>query len=352
LAEPTTTPCWLFSDLADKLVVMQFEERQGSSDGGALLLKAADRRLGLTRALAAGPEDGRQAGKVEHGLDERLRQRGRAIACGYEDAHAAARLASGPVHRLLVGRDPGEGADLASQPTLWRFENTPDRKPGARHRRRLQGRARGLPIDLDPTDDPTHGAQPWALFNGPYDTWGYLPLRGFLSFNDEPEQYLFTAGLRSGKAVAWQGARGILRRWLKKLRRAFPGVRIRIRLDGGFAAPRLLDFLDAPPDVKYVVAMAKNAGLQRQAKRPLRQARRLSRRTGKTAHLYPEAFYAARPWSHRRRRVIKAEIVRQAGKHPKDNPRFLIPNLRQTPAWRRLLAHFAQQAPEKVALSL
>ena len=275
-------------------------------------------------------------------MHELLTQRVMAIACGYEDANDAARLASDPVHKLLVGRDPFEGADLASQPTLSRFENAPDRKQLARlaealadvvierHRRRLKGRARRITIDLDPTDDPTHGAQQLALFNGHYDTWCYLPLLGFLSFNDEPEQYLFTAVLRSGKAVAWQGARGILRRLLKKLRRAFPGVRIRLRLDGGFAEPRLLDFLDAQPDVEYVVAMAKNAVLKRKAKRAMRQARRLSRRTGKTEHVYAEALYAARTWSHPRRIVIKAEVVRQAGKDPKDNPRFVITNLSQT----------------------
>jgi len=345
LAEHTTTQCLLFSDLSAQPVVVQFDQRQGSSDGGAILLKAADRRLGLTRALAACLQDPRQAGKVQHEWHELLTQRVMAIACGYEDANDAARLASDPVHKLLVGRDPSAGADLASQPTLSRFENAPDRKQLARlaealadvvierHRRRLKGRARRITIDLDPTDDPTHGAQQLALFNGHYDTWCYLPLLGFLSFNDEPEQYLFTAVLRSGKAVAWQGARGILRRLLKKLRRAFPGVRIRIRLDGGFAEPQLLDFLDAQPDVEYVVAMAKNAVLKRKAKRAMRQARRLSRRTGKTEHVYAEAFYAARTWPHPRRMVIKAEMVRQDGKDPKDNPRFVITNLQQTPAW-------------------
>jgi len=345
LAEHTTTQCLLFPDVSSKPVLVQFDRRQGSSDGGAILLKSADRRLGLTRALAACLQDPRQVGKVQHELQELLTQRVMAIACGYEDANDAARLASDPVHKLLVGRDPIEGADLASQPTLSRFENAPDRKQLARlaealadrvierHRRRLQGHARRLTIDLDPTDDPTHGAQQLALFNGHYDTWCYLPLLGFLSFNDEPEQYLFTAVLRSGKAVAWLGARGILRRLLKKLRRAFPGVGIRVRLDGGFAEPRLLDFLDAQPDVEYVVAMAKNAVLKRKAKRAMRQARRLSRRTGKTEHVYAEAFYAARTWSHSRRIVIKAEVVRQAGKDPKDNPRFVITNLKQSPAW-------------------
>ena len=346
MAEHTTTQCLLFPDIFSKPVIAQFDQRQGSSDGGAILLKAADRKLGLTTALAEGLDDQRQAGKVRHEMREMLTQRVMAIACGYEDANDAARLASDPVHKLLVGRDPIEGEDLASQPTLSRFENAARRKQLfrlgealaerviERHRRRLKGRARRITIDLDPTDDPTHGAQQLALFNAHYDTWCYLPLLGFLTFNDEPEQYLFTAVLRSGKAVAWRGARGILRRLLKKLRRAFPGARIRIRLDGGFAEPELLDFLDAQPDVEYVVAMAKNAVLKRLARSALRVARRLSKQTMKTEHVYGECLYATqKTWSHPRRVIYKAEVVRQEGKNPKDNPRFVITNLKQGPQW-------------------
>jgi hypothetical protein len=203
-----------------------------------------------------------------------------------------------------------------------------------RHRRRLKGRARRITLDLDPTDDPTHGAQQLSFFNSHYDSWCYLPLLGFLTFNDEREQYLFTAVLRSGKAVAWRGARAVLRRLLKKLRRAFPGARIRIRLDGGFAEPELLDFLDAQPDVEYVVAMAKNAVLERKASPGMRQARRLSRQTGKTEHVYGEGLCATKKtWSRRRRVIIKAEVVWQEGKEPKDNPRFVITNMKQSPPW-------------------
>jgi hypothetical protein len=174
-----------------------------------------------------------------------------------------------------------------------------------RRSRRLKGRARRITIDLDPTDDPTHGAQQLSFLNSHYDSWCYLPNLVFLTFNDEPEPYRLTAVLRSGKAVAWMGARGILRRLLKKLRRAFPGVRIRIRLDGGFAEPELLDFLDAQPDVEYVVAMGKNAVLKRLARPPLGLARRLSRQSGKTEHVYGECLYATqKTWSHPRRRGL------------------------------------------------
>ena len=177
MGHDTTTECLLFPDIFTKPVVAQFDQRQGSSDGGALLLKAADRRLGLTEALADSLVDQRQVGKIDHEMEELLRQRIFAIACGYANAHDAARLAEDPVHQMLVGRDPIEGQDLASQPTLSRFENAVDRQQldrlgealaeGVieRQRRRLQGRARLLTIDLDPTDDPTHGAQLLTFFN-------------------------------------------------------------------------------------------------------------------------------------------------------------------------------------------
>jgi hypothetical protein len=113
----------------------------------------------------------------------------------------------------------------------------------------------------------------------------------------------------------------------------FPGARIRIRLDGGFAHPDLLDFLDAEPNLEYVIAMAKNAVLKRKAKAAMRTARRLSRQSRKTEHVYGEANYAARTWPQQRRIIIKAEVVRAENKKPKDNPRFVITNMKQSPRW-------------------
>jgi hypothetical protein len=239
----------LFPDIFERPVIAKFDQRQGSSDGGAILLKAADRRLGLTSALAACLREERQPGKILHEMEELLTQRVMGMALGYEDANDAARLACDPVHKLLVGRDPIDGEDLASQPTLSRFENAPDRQELlrmsealadcviARHRKRLHGRARRITIDLDPTDDPTHGQQQFTFFNSHYDSYCYLPMVGFLTFNDEAEQYLVAAVLRPGNVSGSCGAIGILRRLLRRLDSAFPGALFRVRLDGGFAAP-------------------------------------------------------------------------------------------------------------------
>ena len=341
----TTTECLLFPEIFAKPAVLQFDQRQGSSDGGAILLKAADRRYGLIGGLAGCLRDQRQAGKVDHSLKELLAQRVFSIACGYSDANDSARLGADPIHKMLLDRDPVTGLDLASQPTLSRFENSADRKQLyrmgetlaesviERHAKRLHGQARRVTIDLDPTDDPTHGAQQMSFFNTHYASWCYLPVMGFVSFNDEAEQYLCAAVLRPGNVTAPAGAAGILRRLLMMIRHFFPGVGIRIRLDGGFAHPALLDFLDAEPNLEYVVAMAKNVVLQRKAEEAMQYVRVLAGVTGETEHVYSEANYAARSWERERRILIKAEVVYGEGKELKDNPRFVITNMKQSPQW-------------------
>jgi hypothetical protein len=325
-----------------KPIVAAFDAEHASSDGGAILLKGIDTQLGLTKRLAEGLADGRQPGKVQHQTVELVRQRVFGLACGYADCNDAARLADDPIHKLLVERDPLAGPALASQPTLSRFENAVGRRELiamghvladtviAHHRRRLKGRAARITIDLDPTDDPTHGQQEFTFFNGHYDTWCYLPLVATVTFNDEAEQFAVAAVLRPGNAPASLGARGLLRRLLGQLRQAFPTATFRVRLDGGFASPKVFAFLEAQP-VEYVVAMASNARLEKRARRLMGKARMLSRATGQTAHLYGETRYAARTWRRKRRVIIKAEVVRHPGRDPKNNPRFVVTNLTDDP---------------------
>ena len=332
----SSTQTVLFPTLGERPVMARFDEPHSSSDGGAILLKAVDQRLGLTARMAACLPDAREPGKVVHPLVDLVRQRVFGLACGYADANDAARLADDPVHKLLLDRDPVNGAALASQPTLSRFENAVGPKALLRlgtalaagviahHEQRLKGRARQITIDLDPTDDPTHGAQQLALFNGHYGTWCSLPLLGFLRFDDEPEQYLVAAVLRSGTASR-EGISGLLVRTIARLRGAFPQARLLVRLDGGLGGPALLDRLEAV-GVEYVIGLPGNAVLARRAEKALRKARRRARTTGQTATGYTECRYAAQPWSRRRRVVIKAEVVAHPGRALKDNPRFVVTN--------------------------
>src|SRR2546428_1121929 len=326
----------------DKPVVALFDMPHASSDGGAVLLKGLDTQFQLTKRLATCIIDGRQPGKVQHQTLELLRQRVFGLACGYADCTDAARLADDAIHKLLLDRDPIAGPALASQPTLSRFENAlgwQDLRDMARvladtviepHRRRLRGRATRITIDLDPSDDPAHDQQEFKCFNGHCDRWCCLPVVATVTFNDETEQFAVAAVLRPGNAPATRGARGILRRLLGKLRAAFRTATLRVRLDGGFASPKLFTFLEQQ-QVEYVVAMASNARLEKRARRLMGKARKRSKTTGQTAHLYGETRYAARKWNRKRRVIIKAEVVRHPGRDPKNNPRFVVTNLTDDP---------------------
>jgi len=343
-AQPTTD-CVLFPALFSKPTFARFDQDLASSDGGALLLKAADRRIGLTSALGECLWDRRQAGKVRHELSELLAQRIFTIACGYPDTNDSARLGHDPIHQMLIDRDPATGLPLASQPTLSRFENTVTRRDLwclgsaladrviARHRRRLRRRVRQITLDLDVSHDPTHGQQELSFFHGHYDTYCYLPLFAFLTFNDEPEQYLCAALLRPGNAPDKRGVIALLRRLLPRIRKRFPKTRILVRLDGGFRAPEILAFLDEQPRLDYVVGFATNTVLETEAFDALCQSWEHWRNVDPCLKVYGECSYAAGSWPRSRRVIFKTEILEHPDRDLKENLRFVVTTLRQSPRW-------------------
>jgi len=199
----------------------------------------------------------------------------------------------------------------------------PEARLGAEKGRRIK-------IDLDPTDDPPHGQQELAFFNGHYHTWCDLPLLGFPSRNDETERHLLPAILLPGNAHDSWGAIGVLRRLFRTLRAAFPQAKLRVRLDGGFATPALFGFL-AVEGVEYLVAMGSNRRLEQRIRRRLGRAWRRSKASGQAEHPSGETRYAAKQWPHKRRVIMKAEVVRLAGRDPRRNPWFVGTNLAQTP---------------------
>jgi hypothetical protein len=331
----------LFKGLTKKALTARFDQAHASSDGGAVLLKACDVRLGLSAAMAACLVDSRQPGKVRHSYEEIFQQRLFGIACGYADGNDAARLSEDPIFKLLAGRDPIGGESLASQPTLSRFENAVrngDLLQMAevladsvikRHQRRKRNVKR-ITLDLDPTEDPTHGGQQLSFFNHAYDSHCYLPLAGFLSFDNEPDQYLFCYVLRAGNAAGKQGCLSILKRLLPRLRKAFPKARLRIRLDAGFSGPELYEFFETE-GLEYVVCMGKNPVLLRFSE-PLMVPIRDAIEAGENHQpAFAECQYQARSWNHKRRVIIKADVALHTARKPKDNPRFIVTNLKTTP---------------------
>ena len=310
------------------------------------MVRAADRRLGLTQRLASCLRDWRQEGKVVHSLLDLLRQRIFGLACGYEDCNDSARLSDDPIQKLLLDRDPIDGAALGSSPTLCRFENSPGRtdlyRMGAalaetvieRHRSRLNGKAKVITLDMDPTDDTTHGAQQLSFFNGHYDSSCYLPMVATAQFDKEAEMFALAAVLRPGNASANGGAISVLRRLLALLRQAFPKARIRVRLDGGYGAPEVLAFLDSQKEnkVDYIVGYAENSVLLEKAAATIEKAREEFEKAGERRTVFGECQYAAKSWKKRERRVIiKAEFIPYEGRETKQNVRFVVTSLPGSP---------------------
>jgi hypothetical protein len=350
----------LFVDAFSKPLTVKFDGDTLTSDAGLVLLSALDRGLGLSARLVRYLRDPREQLKVRHGIPELFRQRVFSIACGYADCNDSAVLGNDPVLKEVSGRGV-DGMPLASQPTLSRFENAwvegkqANRLARGRelvlmereledfvvehHEKRLGRKAKLVTIDLDPTDDPTHGQQAFTFFNGHYDTWCYLPLLGFLTFNDEPEQFLCVSRLRPGNATACRNAFPVLRRLVGKLRRAFPKARIRVRLDGGYACPRTFALLEEL-GVEYVVGLPGNKRLDRLAGRFRRDARVLQKASGKAEQVFGEIHYRPKKkskkkpwlsWPRRRRVVVKAEVVTLLDSDPRENTRYVVTNMTQGP---------------------
>lgn len=332
----------LFPTLCDRDVFVIADDPTTSSDGGALLLRTADIRLGLSDAFAACIPDFRQVGKVEHSVAEMLRQRIIGLACGYEDANDAARLRNDPIHATVVRGDSTDARALSSQPTLSRFENGIDTETNdtmartfmqrviAGHSTRLRRRARHIMIDFDPTVDPTHGEQQLSLFNGHYDTWCYQTLLGFVRFDNETEQHLVAAALLPGTGSAVAPTIKELFWLIAMLRTYFPKARLTVRLDAGFASPKMFAELTRH-EVKFVVGMPANSILTERAEPDMIRARALVKESSETARVYAETMYAAKTWPQEYRVIIKAEVVAHEDREHRDNARFVITNMPQSP---------------------
>jgi hypothetical protein len=260
---------------------------------------------------------------------------------GYVDGNDAARIGADPLFKHACGRAPTCEASLASQPTLSRFERGRGGRELAAMARKLEDvviaqlarrhrGARRITLDLDSTDDPTHGQQPFAFYHAHYDTWCYLPLLGFISVDDQPEQHLFFARLRPGTSRDGRCVRALLRRVIPKLKARFRRAKVLVRLDAGFAGPDLFELLEEL-DVGYLLAIGQNPTLERYAAKHMHAARVLSQRLGGTTTLFGECSYRARTWSRERRVIYKAEVACQSGKQPRDNQRSVATNLRGSP---------------------
>ena len=301
-----------------------------TSDGGLVWIDEADAALGLSDAFAAViPDWRRRPGR--HRLVTLVRQRLYQIACGYEDQNDATTLRHDPLLKHVCGRLPVLGAALASQPTLSRLENAVDARTCYRlalelglvylRERERTGRPRRILLDLDSTDDPTHGDQVGTAYHGYFGQHMYHPL---LLFDGDTDQ-LITAVLRPGNVHASHGIIPILKRVVRAIRSRWPGVAIEVRADSGFAIPALYDYCEQA-GITYTIGLIPNARLERLAAPLLEQALAEAALTGEKARLIGETTYQAGTWTRPRRVVYKAEALERG-----PNTRFVVTN-RSVPA--------------------
>jgi Transposase DDE domain group 1 len=302
-----------------------------TSDGGLAWLAEADAVLGLTNAFAAVIPDWRRR-RSRHELATLVAQRVYQIACGYEDQDDADALRTDPLLKHVCGRLPERGTDLASQPTFSRLENAVSARTCYRLAQALGGvylreRERdGVPthlvLDLDGTDDPTHGEQEGSAYHGYFRQHQYFPL---LVFDGETDQ-LITAVLRRGTVHAGHGVVPVLKRIVTAIRTRWPEVTLEIRADSGFALPALYAYCEAE-GIDYTIGLVPNPRLERLVA-PLQAAatRQSVAQDGVKVRLLDETSYRADSWPHPRRVIMKAE---QLPKGP--NTRFVVTTRPQPP---------------------
>jgi hypothetical protein len=283
-----------------------------TSDGGLTWLAEAEQTIGVCAAFAAVIPDWRSRRGRRHDLVTLITQRVLQIACGYEDQDDADTLRHDPLLKLVCGRLPEGDPDLASQPTFSRLENAIGPRTCYRlaqvlgevylTQREQDGSPSHIILDLDGTDDPTHGAQEQTAYHGYYRQYQYFPL---LIFDGDTNQ-LITAILRPGTVHAGRGSVPILKRVVQRLRARWPEVTIELRADSGFAIPALYAWCEAE-DIAYTIGLATNVRLTALATDLQTDAEQEYAKTGEKVRLIGAVAYQAETWPAARRVIVKAE---------------------------------------------
>jgi len=252
------------SPICGRPIVARFDGAQLSSDGGLLLLREVEQRLGIARRLAGCIVDPRSAERILHRLEEIIRFRMLMIAAGYEDGNDADSLRADPMFKLAMDRLP-EHADLCSQSTVSRAENLPDVRALLRMGRAMvdhycasfRNVPRRIVLDIDDTFDAVHGGQQLRLFNAHYDEYGFQPIVVFDGDGRMIAAVLRPASRPTGRQiVAW------LRRLIAALRANWPRAAILLRADSHYCTPEVLRFCRAER-LDYVLGVAPSTTLRK-----------------------------------------------------------------------------------------
>ncbi len=314
-----TQESFIFPVIKRRRVEANFQGGDITSDGGVLLLQQVDRRLGLSEAVARALDDPRRQASCDHDGLSLLRQRVYALALGYEDLNDHQTLRQDLAIQTALGRTE----ELASSSTLCRWENRADREAAGRMHEviveqfiaSLKRAPKKLILDFDATDDTVHGKQEGRFFHGYYDHYCFLPLYVFC------RNQLLVSYLRPSKIDGAKHAWAILALLVKRLRQAWPKVKIIFRADSGFCRWRMLSWCERN-HVKYIVGIAKNKRLNALTAHLQREARDCYAELGAKVRWFTDIQYAAGSWNRSRRVIAKIEHTAKGS-----NPRYVVTNL-------------------------
>jgi Transposase DDE domain group 1 len=308
-----------FGRIGRRIIQADFSGGELSSDGGLLLLRQIDRRLGLSRAAAAAIPDPREPERIRHSLRDLLAQRLYGLCCGYEDLNDHNTLRDDVLMQTAVGRDQA----LASAPTFSRLENRATRAQAwalhgvlidqfiASHKQPPEE----LVLDVDASDVPLHGNQECSQFHAYYDHHCYLPLYVFCG------QAMLACYLRPSKIDGAKHAAALIKLLVSRLRKAWPNTRFIVRGDSGFCRRRLLQWCERA-GVGYIIGLARNARLHAAVELAEASLADAYTECGTKQRLIGEFSYAAKSWSRERRVITRLEYGNQG-----TNPRFIVTNM-------------------------
>jgi hypothetical protein len=323
-------PIIRFTPLARREVLAEFDAGAISSDGGMILLREVDRRINLLNRVDQLIPDPRDPLHIQHDQRTLIAQRVLAIACGWEDLNDHATLRNDLVLQLATDRKASGSQDdvdpvrpLASASTLCRLENRIDRQACVRVNQLLvelfieshKTPPTQVILDFDATNDPVHGKQEGRFFHGYYDEYCFLPLYVFAG------EQLLCAYLRPSNIDGAKHAWAILALISRRLRQAWPGVKIIFRGDSGLCRWKMLRWCDRR-GVDYIVGLAKNSALTKLSATLIASAENAFKETGQKQRLFGEFTYAAGTWDKERRVIARIEHTDKG-----ENPRFILTSL-------------------------
>lgn len=298
-----------------KKVSVAFDGGALSSDGGVLVLRDVERRLGVAERLAGCLTDRRDAARIDHEIVEMLRLRMFLIAAGYEDANDCDALRGDPIFKMAVGRLPESGAALCSQPTMSRLENAPSKIAIARMMAAMvdlfcaswDRPPAAVTLDIDDTLDRVHGHQQLSLFNAHYDERCFLPIHIYEAASGKPVAVI----LRAGKTPSGREVRTVIKHVTRRIRRHWPTTRICWRGDSHYARPEAMEWCEEN-GIAYIFGLAGNDALHVQIRAAADDLCVRRAESGEEKRRTWTAFdYAAKSWAKPRRVIARLEATRR-----------------------------------------